>query len=116
MKRRYKILGGVLGFFAVRSAPSRWLRAITRLALRRIGATGTGDERIQYHCYGGSEVLKLERVARPFPRTTMLLVEVHAAGVKPLDWHSQTHERERAWCARALRGARLPHGRRREHA
>ena len=42
---------------------------------------------IQYHCYGGPEVLKLERVARPVPEDDQLLVKVHAAGVNPLDWH-----------------------------
>jgi NADPH:quinone reductase-like Zn-dependent oxidoreductase len=39
------------------------------------------------HCYGGTEVLRLERVARPVPAADELLVQVHAAGVNPLDWH-----------------------------
>ncbi len=42
---------------------------------------------IRAHCYGGSEVLRLERVARPVPAADELLVQVHAAGVNPLDWH-----------------------------
>lgn len=39
------------------------------------------------HCYGGTEVLRLEQVARPIPAADELLVRVHAAGVNPLDWH-----------------------------
>lgn len=42
---------------------------------------------IRAHCYGGSEVLGLERVAMPQPREDELLVRVHAAAVNPLDWH-----------------------------
>jgi NADPH:quinone reductase-like Zn-dependent oxidoreductase len=42
---------------------------------------------IRAHCYGGSEVLQLQRVARPVPGEDELLVQVHAASVNPLDWH-----------------------------
>lgn len=38
-------------------------------------------------CYGSTEVLRLDQVARPEPRDDELLVRVHAAGVNPLDWH-----------------------------
>lgn len=42
---------------------------------------------IRYRCYGSTEVLTLERVARPEPGDDELLVKVHAAAVNPLDWH-----------------------------
>jgi NADPH:quinone reductase-like Zn-dependent oxidoreductase len=42
---------------------------------------------IRAGCYGSSEVLALEQVARPQPGDDELLVKVHAAGVNPLDWH-----------------------------
>lgn len=48
---------------------------------------GEGMLAIRAHCYGGSEVLRLERVPRPVPGEDELLVQVHAAGVNPLDWH-----------------------------
>lgn len=40
-----------------------------------------------YRCYGPSEVVKLEEVAKPTPKDDELLVKVHAASVNPLDWH-----------------------------
>ncbi|HTU67555.1 MAG TPA: NAD(P)-dependent alcohol dehydrogenase [Steroidobacteraceae bacterium] len=42
---------------------------------------------IAYRCYGGPEVLKLERVAKPVPAADEVLVHVRAAGVNPLDFH-----------------------------
>ncbi len=41
----------------------------------------------RYYCYGGPEVLQLERLARPEPGAGEVLVRVRAAGVNPLDWH-----------------------------
>ncbi len=38
-------------------------------------------------CYGGPELLLLERLRIPVPADSELLVRVHAAGVNPLDWH-----------------------------
>jgi NADPH:quinone reductase-like Zn-dependent oxidoreductase len=42
---------------------------------------------IRSPCYGGTETLRLEEVARPEPGDDELLIAVHAAGVNPLDWH-----------------------------
>ena len=42
---------------------------------------------IIFRCYGSSQVLKLETVAKPVPADDELLVRVHAASVNPLDWH-----------------------------
>ena len=41
---------------------------------------------IQFHDYGGPEVLVLEEVARPQPGAGQVLVRVVAAGVNPADW------------------------------
>ena len=42
--------------------------------------------RIQYHRYGGSEVLRLEDFEPRRPETGEVLVRVHAASANPMDW------------------------------
>ncbi|BCY05752.1 NADP-dependent oxidoreductase [Actinoplanes sp. L3-i22] len=44
---------------------------------------------VRQHRFGGPEVLVVERVARPVPLPTEVLVRVHAAGVNPVDWKSR---------------------------
>ena len=41
---------------------------------------------VQFHSYGGTEVLALEEVPRPQAGPDEVLVRVRAAGVNPLDW------------------------------
>jgi NADPH:quinone reductase-like Zn-dependent oxidoreductase len=41
---------------------------------------------VQIHRYGGPEELKLEERPRPEPQAGEALVQVHAAGVNPIDW------------------------------
>src|SRR5579884_1224278 len=41
---------------------------------------------IRIHNYGGPEELKLEQIQLPEPQTDEVLVQVHAAGVNPVDW------------------------------
>jgi len=41
---------------------------------------------IRMHSYGGPQVLVYEDVVRPKPGRGELLIEVHAAGVNPIDW------------------------------
>jgi len=41
---------------------------------------------IRMHSYGGPEVLVYENAPRPKPDHDVVLVEVHAAGVNPIDW------------------------------
>ncbi len=42
---------------------------------------------ITYRCYGSSDVVRLEQVAKPTLEDDRLLVKVKAASVNPLDWH-----------------------------
>ena len=46
---------------------------------------------VRQHTLGGPEVLEVAEVPRPTPIPTEVLVEVHAAGVNPVDW--KTRER-----------------------
>ncbi|WP_236793491.1 NADP-dependent oxidoreductase [Amycolatopsis sp. GM8] len=41
------------------------------------------------HELGGSEVLRVEQIARPEPLPTEILVRVRAAGVNPVDWKTR---------------------------
>jgi NADPH:quinone reductase-like Zn-dependent oxidoreductase len=47
---------------------------------------------VQIHSFGGPEVLRVERVARPVPGPGELLVRVHAASVNPVDTYTRTGE------------------------
>ncbi|MFC6158266.1 NADP-dependent oxidoreductase [Kribbella jiaozuonensis] len=42
--------------------------------------------------FGGPEVLRVIEAERPVPGPTEVLVEVHAAGVNPVDWYSRAEE------------------------
>ena len=88
MKRRYKILGGILGFLAVLFGAFALVASHNSpCPVSQSAPAEQAMNAVQYHCYGGPEVLKLEQVARPVPEDDQLLVKVHAAGVNPLDWH-----------------------------
>lgn len=41
---------------------------------------------LRLHAYGGPEGLHLDRLPRPTPGASEVLVRVHAAGLNPLDW------------------------------
>ena len=41
------------------------------------------------HTFGGPDVLRVERVPRPVPLPTEVLVRVHAAGINPVDWKTR---------------------------
>jgi len=89
MKRRYKVLAWIFGFFAV-------VIGVFAVALSHNSpcpaphdatVANPSMDALQYHCYGGPEVLHVERVPRLVPADDQLLVKVHAASVNPLDWH-----------------------------
>ena len=44
---------------------------------------------VRQHTFGGPEVLSLERIERPAPLPTEVLVRVHAAGINPVDWKTR---------------------------
>jgi len=89
MKRRYKVLGTIGGVLVVSVAAL----AIVLSHDSPCGTTQTlsadkpSMKAIVYRCYGGPEVLKLDRIAKPIPTDNQVLVKVQAASVNPLDWH-----------------------------
>ncbi|HEX6461064.1 MAG TPA: NADP-dependent oxidoreductase [Thermoleophilaceae bacterium] len=52
---------------------------------------------IQVTEFGGPEVLSLVEVPRPTPISTEVLVEVHAAGVNPVDWKTRRGSGVSGW-------------------
>ncbi|MEZ5463151.1 NAD(P)-dependent alcohol dehydrogenase [Dokdonella sp.] len=89
MTRRRKF---ALGFFAVLTAAL----GIGALILSHDSpcaeapplASGTQTMKAAtYRCYGPSDVVRIERVAKPQPAADEILVKVEAASVNPLDWH-----------------------------
>lgn len=89
MRRRTKILGSILvimlvGLGALAFAVSHDSACQPSVAL---AADRAAMQTVRQTCYGGTEVLRLEAVAKPVPAADELLVRVHAAGVNPLDWH-----------------------------
>ncbi len=42
---------------------------------------------VVYRCYGTTEVLAVEDIAKPVPGDGEILVKVKAASINPLDWH-----------------------------
>lgn len=54
------------------------------------GLIPAGVERMKaivHRCYGPTDVLELDEVAKPVPADNEVLVKVRAASVNPLDWH-----------------------------
>jgi NADPH:quinone reductase-like Zn-dependent oxidoreductase len=89
VKLRYKVLGGlaivlaagivVLGVSLSHDSPCP--------AAPPLAANTPSMKAIVYRCYGNTDVLKLEQIAKPSPEAGRVLVKVHAASVNPLDWH-----------------------------
>lgn len=64
----------------------------------------TTSRRIQYHRYGGPDVLRLEDVELPPPGRGEVLVRVHAAAANPMDWKIRSGQ------LKVLTGRRFPRG------
>ena len=60
--------------------------------------------RLQYHRYGGPEVMRLEQVDLPAPKRGQVRVKIRAASSNPADW------KVRAGSLRLVSGARFPRG------
>ena len=94
MKRRYKVLAWIFGFFAVVIGVFAVMVSHNSPCPAPQGSATSDSsmEALRYHCYGGPEVLHLERVPKPVPADDQLLVKVYAASVNPLDWHTMRGE------------------------
>lgn len=64
----------------------------------------TTIKRIQYHQYGGPEVMRLETFEAPSPRRGEVLVRVRAASANPMDWGL------RAGAMKIVTGRKFPRG------
>jgi hypothetical protein len=71
-------------------------------SLRRTSMPMT--KRIQYHQYGGPELMRLEDVEVPAPGKRQVLIRVLAASVNAVDWHIRNGG------LRLLSGRRFPRG------
>ena len=61
-------------------------------------------KRIQYHHYGGPELMRLEDVEVPAPRNRQVLVRMLGASVNAVDWHIRNGH------LRLFSGRRFPRG------
>jgi NADPH:quinone reductase-like Zn-dependent oxidoreductase len=89
MKRRYKVLGAIAAVLVVAIAAvgivvSHDSPCGTAPAL---AADAPSMKAAVYRCYGSTDVLKIEKIAKPIPADNRVLVKVQAASVNPLDWH-----------------------------
>jgi NADPH:quinone reductase-like Zn-dependent oxidoreductase len=93
MKLRYKISGFILGlFFLAIGIFAAVISHDSACPAPEAAAAEPAMNAAQYHCYGGPEVVKVERIPKPAPVDDQLLVRVHAASVNPLDWHEMRGE------------------------
>jgi NADPH:quinone reductase-like Zn-dependent oxidoreductase len=89
MKLRYKVLGAIaiLVVVAIGSLAVVLSHDSPCGAAPPLPANTPSMMAIVYRCYGSTDVLKLEVIAKPAPADDRVLVKVHAASVNPLDWH-----------------------------
>lgn len=89
MKRRYKVLGiiSIVLVVAIAALGIALSHDSPCSAAAPLAANTPSMKAVVYRCYGSSDVLKLENIAKPIPADDRVLVKVHAASVNPLDWH-----------------------------
>lgn len=89
MRRRYKILGGILAFLTVTFAVLAHVFSHDSACRPPEGLPASVQrmKAIVHRCYGAPAVLKFEDIAKPEPADDRVLVKVRAASVNPLDWH-----------------------------
>ncbi len=108
VRRRNAVLGGILALVAVTGgALALYVSHDSACpAPPALGALVPSMQAIVYRCYGGPEVLKLERVAKPALEDRKVLIKVKAASVNPLDWH---YMRGVPYIVRIFAGVGTPH-------
>ena len=89
MKRRYKILGVVLGVLAIVSLTLGTFLSHNSACVpgQPLAAGATPMKGVVHQCYGSTETLNYEDIEKPVPADDEVLVKVRAASVNPLDWH-----------------------------
>ncbi len=92
MKLRYRILGALsvliaIGIASLAIALSHETDCTTPAPAQQGKSTMLA---VMHRCYGGPEVLTVERVEKPVPSEDQILVKVHATSVNPLEWHVMT--------------------------
>jgi NADPH:quinone reductase-like Zn-dependent oxidoreductase len=89
MKRRYKILGALMGLALV--GVSVFAAVLSHdgacTVASPLAADATPMKAIMQRCYGPADKLTLEDVAKPTPADDGVLVKVDAAAMNPLDKH-----------------------------
>lgn len=89
MKLRHKVLAGI-ALFTVAGLGSLAI-TLSHNTICEKAPTVSEDQplmqAIVYRCYGPPDVLQLEKIEKPTPAETQVLVKIRAASVNPLDWH-----------------------------
>lgn len=89
MKLRYKILSGVGVVLALGIATLMTVTAYDSPCPTAAPADATGPDTMRAlvpHCYGTKNI-RVERVAKPVPKETQVLIRIHAAGINPAEWY-----------------------------
>lgn len=107
MKLRYKILNSILVLFVLGIAALMFYASHDSPcgAAPPVAAGTPTMKAIVYRCYGSTEVLKLEDIAKLPPPDDRVLVKVQAASVNPLDWH---YMRGKPYIMRPMAGFGVP--------
>jgi NADPH:quinone reductase-like Zn-dependent oxidoreductase len=89
MKRRYKVLGVIAAVLVVAIAAAGIVVSHDSPCgtAPPLAADTASMKAAVYRCYGSTDVLKIEKIAKPAPADNRVLVKVQAASVNPLDWH-----------------------------